>query len=237
MTPQARPAAASGDAPPAEFRFMGLAFPAMPDVLAPRAETELLGRAALEALAARGRARPLVVDMCCGAANLAVAIAARVVGARAFACDLTDGAVAAARASVARHALGERVSVLQGDLFAPLVGHDLEGRVDLVVCNPPYISTGRLAKDRAHLLAEEPREAFDGGPYGISILQRVVREAAPFLAPGGVLACEFGEGQERQVERLLARTGTWEDITFLADANGAKRVVTARRAAYEGAAA
>lgn len=231
MTPQARPAPPGGETAPAEFRFMGLGFPVMPDVLAPRAETELLGRAALEALAARGRARLLVVDMCCGAGNLAVAIAARVVGARAFACDLTDGAVAAARASVARHGLGDRVSVLQGDLFAPLADHDLEGRVDLVVCNPPYISTGRLAKDRAHLLADEPREAFDGGPYGIAILQRIAREAGRFLAPGGVLACEFGEGQGRQVERLLARTGTWADIAFLADTSGTARVVTARRAA------
>jgi len=61
----------------------------------------------------------------------------------------------------------------------------LEGTIDVVVCNPPYISTGRLTRDRAALLTHETRAAFDGGPYGVSIFQRVVNDALAFLAPGG----------------------------------------------------
>ncbi|WP_349367380.1 HemK family protein methyltransferase [Salinarimonas sp.] len=213
---------------PGTALFMGLPFPPQADVLAPRAETELLARTALAAIEARaGTVR--VVDMCCGSGNVAIALAHHAPRARVAACDLTAGAVSAARANAERLGVADRVEVLRGDLFAPLAGRWLEGRVDLVVCNPPYISTGRLAGDRAHLVEREPREAFDGGPYGISILQRLAREAIPFLAPGGVLAFEFGHGQERQVTRLLERAAAYDDIRLVADETGAPRVARARR--------
>lgn len=210
--------------------FMGLAFPVLADVLVPREETELLAETALGLL--RERAGPArVVDMCCGSGNLAIALAVHAPHARVIGCDLTAGSVSAARANAARLGVAERVEILRGDLFEPLEGRLLDGRIDLVVSNPPYISSGRLATDRAHLLEREPREAFDGGPYGISILQGVVRGATRFLAPGGWLACEFGLGQERQVALLLERAGAYDAIRMVTDAGGAPRVAVARRVA------
>ena len=91
----------------------------------------------------------------------------------------------------------------QGDLFASLADLGLEGRVDAVICNPPYISTGKLEKESAHLLEQEPREAFDGGPYGLTIHQRAIKEALPFLRAGGTLLFEMGVGQERQLKLLF----------------------------------
>jgi methylase of polypeptide subunit release factors len=95
--------------------------------------------------------------------------------------------------------------------------------------NPPYISTGRLEGDRAHLLDGEPREAFDGGPYGISIHQRLAAEAPAFLKPGGWLAFEFGGGQERQVLALMTRARAYGPVELVNDAEGRPRVACAQK--------
>lgn len=214
-------------------RFMGIELELAPDVLVPREETELLGKRAVGAL--RGIAgEAVVIDMCCGSGNLALGIAAAVPSARVWGADLTDGTVALARRNAERLGLDGRVSIRQGDLFGALAGEGLEGRVDMVVCNPPYISTARLEGESAHLLENEPREAFDGGPYGISIHQRLVREAADFLKPRGWLLFEFGEGQHRQVAALVARARAYEPVIFAEDAEGKPRVAVARKLAGDG---
>jgi release factor glutamine methyltransferase len=206
---------------------MGIELEAGGGVLAPRAETELLCRRALMLIAEAPE--PLVIDIGCGAGNLALAIAALHPGARVVATDITEAATATARRNAARLGLAPRVTVVQGDMFAPLEGFSLEGRVDLVVCNPPYISTGRLDGDSRHLLEREPREAFDGGPYGIAIHQRLVGAAQSFLRPGGWLAFEFGEGQDRQALRLLQRQGGYEALELVEDTQGRPRVAVARK--------
>jgi release factor glutamine methyltransferase len=214
--------------------FMGIDLLAAPGALVPRPETELLGRAALECLSSLGGTRApklRVVDMCCGSGNLACAIAAAIPAAQVWASDLTDGAVALARRNADHLHLSDRITVAQGDLFAPLAGLGLEGTVDMVVCNPPYISTGRLEKDRADLLLHEPREAFDGGPYGLTIHQRVLKDALSFLAPGAPLLFEIGAGQDRQIKVLFERTRAYDDVTLLDDEGGVPRVARGRKKA------
>ncbi len=211
--------------------FLGVELLTAPGVLVARVETELLARAAIEVLrgvAAAGRV-PTFLDLCCGSGNLACAIAQHVPSARGWASDLTTPAVELARRNVARLGLDRRVQVLQGDLFAPLAALSLEAPLEAIVCNPPYISTRRLAGDRAALLEREPREAFDGGPYGLSVHQRVARGAAMFLAAGSPVLLEFGEGQDRQVVQLLNRAGCWDEPALFRDVNGTARVVMARR--------
>lgn len=207
--------------------FLGLELLVAPGALVPRPETELLARAAIDATREAG-ATPLVIDVCCGAGNLACAIAHHT-AARVLASDLSEECATLARRNGERLGLGGRVEVFQGDLFAPLQVGLSPGSVDVVVCNPPYISTGRLGQDRAALLALEPREAFDGGPYGLAIHQRVIREAAPLLAPGGTLLFEFGLGQERQLAALFARAKTYHSVRFVNDSAAAPRVVAATR--------
>jgi release factor glutamine methyltransferase len=204
-------------------RFMDVDLLVDRGVLVPRAETELLGATALELLPENAR----IIDMCCGSGNLACALATRLPDARVWASDLTDACVSLARRNAAHTRVADRVTVVQGDLFSALKG--LEGTIDLVVCNPPYISQAKLAGERAALLENEPREAFDGGPYGLSIHQRVVKEALPFLKPGGSLLFEIGLGQERQVKMLFERTRAYEDIRMVANAAGEVRVVAGRK--------
>lgn len=209
--------------------FMGVELIVGEGALAPREETELLGYSALEAIRTSGSAAPKVIDMCCGSGNLACAIAHHFPTVRVWASDLTDGCINLARRNVKHVAVSERVVVAQGDLFAGFSGFGLEGSIDVVVCNPPYISQSKLETDRAELLEHEPREAFDGGPYGISIQQRVVKEALPYLRPGGMLLFEIGLGQERQVKMLFDRVKDYEDIRMVTNAAGEVRVVSGRK--------
>ena len=209
--------------------FMGVDLLVAPGALVPRAETELLGRTAVEAIEGLAAVAPRVIDMCCGAGNLACAIALRLPRARVWAGDLTESCIEVARRNVERLGLLERVQVRQGDLFESLQGLGLENTIDAIVCNPPYISGKRLEGDRAHLLELEPREAFDGGPYGLSIHQRVLGVAPAFLRAGGILLFEIGLGQERQVELLFKRARAYDAMGFARDAEGNARVAYGRR--------
>jgi len=211
--------------------FMGVELIVGEGALAPREETELLGNEALDALRSLDSNPPKVIDMCCGSGNLACAIAHHLPTVRVWASDLTDGCIAVTRRNVRHVGVSDRVIVAQGDLFAGLAGFGLEDTVDVIVCNPPYISQGKLATDRAVLLDHEPREAFDGGPYGLSIQQRVVKDALPFLRPGGILLFEIGLGQERQVKMLFDRAKAYEDIRLVSNATGEVRVVSGRKRA------
>lgn len=208
--------------------FMGIELELTEDVLVPREETELLGNTAVSLLRAR-TGGCVVIDMCCGSGNLALGIASQIITASVWAADLTEATVALATRNAERLGLADRVNTRRGDLFGAFAADHLEGTVDMVVCNPPYISTGRLEGDSAHLLEGEPREAFDGGPYGISIQQRLIREAVDYLKPGGWLAFEFGAGQERQAAALIKRTRAYDTVEFLSDGGGTPRVASARR--------
>jgi release factor glutamine methyltransferase len=211
--------------------FMGVELLVAPGALVPRAETELLGHTALEFIQGARLLAPRVVDMCCGSGNLACGIARCVPNAEVWASDLTDGCIEVARRNVQYLELADRVRVCQGDLFAGLRGLELEGTIDAIVCNPPYISEKRLEGDRAQLLEHEPREAFDGGPYGLSIHQRVLKEAPAFLRPGGMLLFEIGLGQDRQVRILFERVKTYENVRLVTDAAGDARVALGRKKA------
>jgi release factor glutamine methyltransferase len=207
---------------------MGLELAVSPGTLVPRVETELLATAAIEMLRAQtGTVR--VVDLCCGAGNLACAVAYYVPTAQVWATDVSEAAAALTRRNAQRLGLAARVSAYVGDLLTPLSGLGLEEQVDMIVCNPPYISERRLEADRAHLLEHEPREAFAAGPYGMAVHMRAVKDALTWLKPRGALLLEVGVGQDRQVQLLFERAGRYDDVQTLVNEAGEARVVHAVR--------
>lgn len=208
-------------------KFLSISILAGPGVLIPRAETELLGRTAIELLSDRGL-NPVVIDMCCGSGNLGLAIADARSDAQVFLSDLTDETTAQARLNAARLDFADRVCVCQGDMFAGLPAASEGVKADLIVCNPPYISTAKLAGDSAYLLEKEPREAFDAGAYGIAIHQRLIADAPRYLKAGGWLAFEFGAGQDRQVTLLLRRSGAFSPPNFAYNEHNVPRVASAQ---------
>lgn len=206
---------------------MGADIEVGPGVLVPRAETELLGRTALGLLA--GLEAPTVIDMCCGSGNVGLGILVERPDIRLYGADLTPDAIGWARRNAERLDPGGRSIFEQGDMFDALAAHNLIGRADLVAANPPYMSTHKLETEKAYLLEAEPREAFDAGPYGISIFQRLISEAPKYLVPGGWLVFEFGAGQDRQVKALVTRSRAYSDLVFHNDETGVPRVAAVRK--------
>ncbi len=212
--------------------FMGIELIAEEGVLAAREETQTLGWTAVKLLrdiiASRPNEELRIIDMGCGAGNLTCGIATAVPTVKIFASDVTQECVGLSRKNIEKHAFGNRVTLTCGDLFEPLTSYALDGTIDMIVSNPPYIATGTLSGDRAILLEHEPREAFDGGPYGLTIHQRIIKEAPKLLKPGGWLLFEFGLGQDRQLKILLERSRAFQSVEFVSNELGQLRVVKAK---------
>jgi release factor glutamine methyltransferase len=170
-------------------------------VLIPRPETELLVEAALRALPKEAPGRAL--DVCTGSGCIAVSLAAERPQAEVVATDLSAEACALARENAQALGVADRLTVLHGDLFAPLPPGPT---FDLVVSNPPYVATGELA-GLAPEVKREPRLALDGGPDGLAVIRRVVEGARGVLRPGGLLALEIGDQQGPAVQALLQGAG------------------------------
>lgn len=208
--------------------FMGLELEFAPEVFIIRPETELLGHSTVDLLSAIQK--PVMIDAGCGSGNLTCGIASLLPGLTVFAVDILKSCVDLTNKNVAKCNLSNRVTVMLGDLFGPLEGLGLFNNIDAVVCNPPYIASGRLKGDRAYLVTHEPLEAFDGGPFGFRMHQRLISESLRFLKPGGALLFEFGAGQDKQILGLFNRAGGYSPINFKADKNGTARVVIAHKA-------
>ena len=146
------------------------------------------------------RAVTRVADVCTGSGCLAVLLARHFKGARVDATDLSASALEVAAINVRRHRLGGRVRLVGGDLFREAPA----GRYDVIVSNPPYEPSGHV--DRLpEEFRREPRLALDGGPDGLGLVRRLVREAAGRLRPHGILMIEVGGGRdafEREFGRL-----------------------------------
>ena len=216
----------------ARQRFMGIEMLAGPGALIPRRETELVARAAVDLArriaAAKGAAR--VMDVCTGSANVALAIAVAEPRATVFASDLSEEAVELARANVAHVGVADRVMLRSGDLLAPFDEPEFVGTIDLLTCNPPYISSARVDQLPTEIGGHEPRLAFDGGPLGVRILQRLIREAPRMLVPGGWLAFEVGLGQGPSVAQRMRSSGAYTLVETVDDERGDTRVLVARAA-------
>jgi release factor glutamine methyltransferase len=210
----------------ASFRHLELAVG--PGVFVPRPETEQLAGWALAQLA--GRPEPVVVDLGSGSGALALAIAQEHPGARVTAVERDAAAVEWTRANAAaRAAAGDTpVTVVQGDLTDPALLTDLDGGVDLVVSNPPYVPDGAgLPREVAD---HDPPLALWGGPDGLDVVRGLLVTAARLLPPGGLLGIEHADQQGTAVPALLRATGGWADVADHPDLAGRPRFTTARRA-------
>jgi release factor glutamine methyltransferase len=200
-----------------------------PGVFVPRPETELVAeRAARHLMAARraGKAVPVAVDLCTGSGAIACFLAEEVPGARVLATEIDPAALAWAR----RNVRGRPIELLAGDLDEPLPA-DLRGRVDVLVANVPYVPAGAMPLLPHDVREHEPRLALDGGPDGLDVLRRVAALAPRWLAPGGWLVCEVGEGQ-REAVALLAAAGLAE-VSVRPDLAGRDRVLEGVRGTQE----
>lgn len=183
-----------------ECEFGGLWIRTTVDALIPRPDTELILRAALDALATRPAAR--VLDLCTGSGCLAVCIAHQVPSANVVATDLSADALRLAGENAARHHVHDRVELREGDLFIPVAGE----RFDVIVCNPQFLRTADLVSFPQEVHDHEPHVALDGGPDGLAFHRRIAASVAAHLHPHGVLIVKIGGTQADLVCDLLAAT-------------------------------
>jgi release factor glutamine methyltransferase len=173
------------------WSFFGLDFIVTPDVLIPRPETEGLVEIAA-AWCKRNRENrpfPAVVDVGAGSGAISIALAKECDLKYVMATESSPQALEVAARNVEKHGLRARVKLLRGDLLEPV-----DGPLDLVISNLPYIPTGRLP----HLQPEvhkEPRQALDGGADGLDIIKRLLMQAQDKLAHGGMVLLEIDEDQ------------------------------------------
>jgi release factor glutamine methyltransferase len=211
--------------------FLDWDFEVSRDTLIPKVDTELFVGTVLDELSRR----PLppeahVLELGTGSACLAISLAKLLPGSRVVATDISPGALALAGRNVARHGVGERVALGEGDLFEPVEGLAAGRPFDLIVSNPPYIPTQEIAGMGRHVAEHEPYLALDGGADGLDPHKRILEEAADFLAPGGRIFLEH-EWYHGGPARALAEPypECYEDVRTLVDANGKDRTLHLRR--------
>jgi len=214
--------------------FFGIDLLVDPRVMIPRPETERLVEFLVDALG--GCPAPLVVDIGTGSGAIAIAVARTLPRARVLATDISKGALAVAQINAARAGVAERIRWAEGPGLEPLSRAELEGRVDAVASNPPYIPTEEIAHLPREVRDGEPAIALDGGPDGLSVHRPIITGAGRYLVPGGILALEVAAAwrQAETVARLVDATGWFAPARIVRDYAGAERVVMADRVGRDG---
>ena len=215
--------------------FCGLELLTSADALIPRKETGVLAAAALEIIGQVETGTPVVVDACTGCGNLALLFAHHYPEARVFGADLSESALQLARRNAEYTGMDGRVEFLQGDLLAPFAGEAFAKKIDVLSCNPPYISSQKVPQMHREIADHEPSMAFDGGPFGISILNKLIRDAVNYIKPGGYLVFELGLGQGESMLKLIGRNAGYSHVEGREDESGNIRAIVARVGTGEGA--
>ena len=207
--------------------FCGLEFDVNPAVLIPRLETELLVEYVVQRIPVERQAT--IIDVCTGSGCIAVAIARLRPRARVLATDLSNPSLDVARQNAIRHAVCERITWLEGDLLGSLAKQGLEGRIDVIVSNPPYIAEAEWAMLQPEVRLFEPRGALVAGPQGTEMHERLLQESGRYLSPGGALIMEIGAGQARAMRRIVNQIPGYRFHRLVYDAGGLERVVIVER--------
>lgn len=194
--------------------FYGLEFEVTPDVLIPRPETETLVDLALV------RQPGTIVEVGTGSGCVAVSLAVHLARALICAIDVSPAALAVAQRNAERHGVSERVRLMVGNILIPR-----PELADLIVSNPPYVSTGDCASLPISVRDHEPRLALDGGPDGLLVVEQLLAQAPAVLKPGGGLLVEIGADQGAAADRLARAFFPHAAVTIHPDLAGRDRVL------------
>lgn len=207
--------------------FMSLPFEARPGVFIPRPETEILVEHADRMLRAFPLHQPLsALDLCCGSGIIGVALANRIGNLEVTAVDVSADAVELTAQNARKNDVSGRVRVVQSDAFRYL--EKWSEQFTAILCNPPYIETGDLARLPLEVREHEPMLALDGGADGLDFYRRVMPLLRPRLATGGMVMFEIGDTQADAVMEMLRGAG-FAKVFVIQDLSGRDRVVAGRQ--------
>jgi release factor glutamine methyltransferase len=209
--------------------FYGLDFKVTPDVLIPRPETEFLIEQVIKyAQANDSTGQPLIVDAGTGSGCIAVTLALHMKNARLLATDISNAALQVALENAERLGAKDKIEFLQGDLLAPLVGRGLEGRIDVLVSNPPYVALRDAPTLQPEVKDWEPHTALFADEEGLRFYRRLLSEGLQYVRRDGFFMCEIGYTQLDAIQQLInPKLWRLEEVTN--DLQGIPRTLTIRR--------
>jgi len=201
--------------------FFGLELEVTPAALIPRPETEALLELVIRFARERFGGEPFtLVDVGVGCGTIAVAVAHSAPNARVVATDLSGEALALAWRNAERHGVTNRIQFRRGDLLVPLAEP-----VDVIAANLPYVTTADWDALPVEIRDWEPRSALDGGPDGLRVIERFLREAPRYLRPGGALFAEVGDAQGGAASAIARAAFPGAAIEVKQDLAGRDRVL------------
>lgn len=210
--------------------FMGLDYILNVGHYIPRNETELLANTAIEVLLTDYSANlsVKVIDVCTGIGTVALAIAHYCKNTLVSGTDIYEPAIEAAKVNARHFGLNERSTFYLASMFDPYQALNAESKADIIVSAPPYISTGKVKQMAQEISDHEPKEAFDAGPFGLSIFNKLITESPDHLNKNGYLIFECGAGQGEYLAKRIRSNPAYGEVTELSDDNGIVRVLKAK---------
>jgi release factor glutamine methyltransferase len=211
--------------------FMGVELLTDKRALIPRKETELLGRKALQLSRELSKHNMTIhiMDVCCGSGNLGICVAYSNPNCLVYASDISQEAIELTQENINLLNLNQRVFAQQGDMMSSFEKDEYYKKFDLIICNPPYISSSKVLKMDQEISMNEPSVAFDGGMLGIKIIQKLIHDAPGFLKKEGWLVFEVGLGQGSMISQVCERTQQFGKIETGSDNSDHIRVISVQK--------
>jgi release factor glutamine methyltransferase len=200
--------------------FWSLTFKVTQAVMIPRPETETLVEETLKIFSPHSSHS--IVEIGTGSGAISIALATELPQASIIAIDISCKALTVAKENAFSHGV-RSIRFIKGNLFEPLEG---ENKIfDLIISNPPYIPTDAIPHLPSGIRDYEPAVAFDGGPDGLELYRKIIREAHHHLQPVGYLLLEVGKGQYQEVSEIISETQKFSFPEIIKDLSGIERVV------------
>lgn len=205
--------------------FCGFEITTNQNALVPRPETELLAEAGWQFLSTINHQPSTALDFGAGTGCISIALAAKCPNAKIVALDISTDAVALAKENAEKNKVAERIEFLHSDGFAALPKNSL---FDLLISNPPYISTAEIKTLQPEVKNFDPRAALDGGADGLDFYRMFAAQAKPFLKPDGKIMLEFGDEQAGAIRQIF-EDEKWIVEEIKSDYSQRQRILIARK--------
>ena len=201
--------------------FMGLDFQVNEYTLVPRPDTEILVEAAIERLKAIKKENGIIADIGTGSGAICLSVLHYLPEARAVTVDISEEALAVAKANAEALEVSNRIELLQGDMLKPVK----DRRFSAILSNPPYIPDADIEALEPEVKVYEPMGALAGGTDGLDFYRQLTGASGELIEDGGFLAMEIGIGQAEDLLSLAEQAGCWQKTEVVKDLAGIERVV------------
>lgn len=208
-----------------EWEFMGIPFKVNENVLIPRQDTEILVEKALEIIGSefeKIKGKISVMDMCTGSGCIGISVAKKCQNTSVTCVDISKAALEVAKENGKLNGV-KNISFIESDLF-----ENVNGKFNVIISNPPYITSAEIKKLMPEVKDFEPHLALDGDSDGLKFYKLIINQSKEYLNENGYILFEIGCDQGEQVKKLLFEKG-YTDIEVLKDLGGNDRVVIGKR--------